>query len=221
MKFEDIECIIGHDAITQIESTIASILRASEGDHNTVCALRELLVGMLAAIVTTKTYLPVSEQLAAEDAAKLNALVGKIKEITPPQPSAQAPSAVAVDVRGLPREGAEQPSPQLFVPSVSGRSVVQLLPVRARAKAAAMESHQVIPFRVPARQPQPSAEAASTTNRESMCHATCLDAARTAIARRKELIAQKREVFARSLALLAKSQSLRTSLEAVQLGRHY
>ena len=223
MKFKDIASLLGHEAITEIEGAIASVLRASDGDHDTVRALREFLVGMLAAVVTTKTYLPLSERLAAEDAAQLNALVRKIKEITPHQPSAQAPSAVAVDTRQLPRSATEQPPPQPVVASATERagSVVQLLPGRARVAAGAMESHQVIPFRTAARQPQPPAEAASKTDRESMPHATCLALARNAIARKKELTARRREVFSRSLALLAKSQSLRTSLEAVQLGRHF
>jgi len=120
MKFEDIQSLLGQETITGFQSTIASVLESAGGDHDTVCALRELLVSMLAAIVTTTTYLQQSEQLAAEDATQLIALVRKTKEITPRQQPVAPPLAltpVAAEVLMLSVRGAEQGATQQFVPS--------------------------------------------------------------------------------------------------------
>jgi hypothetical protein len=200
-------------------------LEVAGGNHHTVRALREFLVGMLAAIVTTKTYLPLSEQLAAEDAAQLNALVRKINEIAPHQrpPPASAPTTVEAELRLLPGIGTAQPPPQLLVDLAAERSrkMVPLAQRGARAAVGAAGPHEVIPFRNAARQPQPAMEASSATGPEFRSHVASLYASRSAIARKKELTAQKREVFARSHALLTKSRSLKTSLEGMQLGRHF
>jgi hypothetical protein len=180
MTFEDMESVLGYETVTAIQRAIASTLQASDGDHHTVAALRGFLVSMLAAIVTTKTYLPHAQRLAAEDAAQLKALVVRIKEI-----------------------GRHRP----VTPAQHGSAV-----------ADTTATHNVIPFRQGPCQPRPEAE--PPMGREALSHAASLRAARSAIARKKELTAQRREVLARSLALLAQSWSLRTSLHAVQLGRH-
>jgi hypothetical protein len=81
MTLEGMESALGYETVTAIQRAIVSTLQASDGDHHTVHALREFLVCMLAAILTTKTYLPHSQRLAAEDAAQLKALVARIREI--------------------------------------------------------------------------------------------------------------------------------------------
>jgi len=221
MRFKDMETLLGQETITHIQGAIASALHASNGDHDTVCALREFLVGMLASIVTTKTYLPQSQQLAAEDAAQLYALVRKIKEIAPHQPATSAPTAAAM--LRLPGTGMHQPPLQPFGASAAepSGSAVQLARRRAHEPASATELGTVIPFPHAVRRSRPAPETETATEGEIMSHVASLSAARSAIARKKELTAQKREVLARSHALLAKSRSLRTSLEAVQLGCHF
>jgi hypothetical protein len=223
MKFEDIQSLLGQETITGFQSTIASVLESAGGDHDTVCALRELLVSMLAAIVTTTTYLQQSEQLAAEDATQLIALVRKTKEITPRQQPVAPPLAltpVAAEVLMLSVRGAEQGATQRFVPSAEpSRIMAQLAGRDAHEPAGTTDSHKVIPFRAKARRPESGAsEVAPVAGCELMVHALC--ASRSAIARKKELTAQKREVLAQSRALLARSRSLRESLGALHLGRH-
>jgi hypothetical protein len=181
MTFEEMESVLGDETVTAIQGGIASALQASDGDHHTVATLREFLVSMLAAIVTTKTYLPQAQQLAATDAAQLKALVARIREIERHQP--------------------------FVTPAPHGSSAV----------ADTTASPNVIPFRRGPGQPRPEAE--PTMGFEVMSHDTSLRAARSAIARKKKLTAQRREVLARSLALLAQSWSLKTSLQAVRLGR--
>jgi hypothetical protein len=218
MKFGDIQNLLGQETITGLHNTIASALEASDGDHDTVCALRELLVSMLAAIMTTKTYLQQSEQLAAEDAAQLIALVRKTKAITPQQPAMPplASTAVAAEMLRLPGRGAAQ-----FVPSAEpSRIIAQLAGRGAHEPAGTTGARKVIPFRAKARRPESGAsEVAPVAGCQLMVNALC--ASRSAIARKRELTAQKREVLARSRALLAKSRSLRESLGALHLGRHF
>jgi hypothetical protein len=222
MKFEDIQNLLGQETIRGLQSVIASALESSGGDHDTFCALRELLVSMLAAIVTTKTYLRQSEQLAAEDATQLIALVRKVKEITPQQPVTPplALTAVAAEMLRLSVGGAEQGATRQFVPSAEpSRTRAQLAGRGAHEPAGTTGSHKVIPFRAKPRRPEPgSSEVAPVAGCELMVHALC--ASRSAIARKKELTAQKREVLAQSWALLAKSRILRASLGAVHSGRH-
>jgi hypothetical protein len=217
MTFEDIQNLLGQETITGLQSAIASALESSGGDHDAFCALRELLVSTLAAIVTTKTYLQQSEQLAAEDATQLIALVRKTKEITPQQPATPplASTAVAAEMLRLPRRGATQ-----FLPSAEpSRITAQLAGRGVHEPADTTDSHKVIPFRAKARRPEPGAsEVAPVAGRELMAHALC--ASRRAIARKKELTTRKREVLAQSRALLARSRSLRESLGALHLGRH-
>jgi hypothetical protein len=218
MKFEDIQDLLGQETITGLQSAIASALESSGGDHDAFCALRGLVVSMLAAIVTTKTYLQQSEQLAAEDATQLIALVRKTKEITPQQPATPplASTAVAAEILRLPGRGAAQ-----FLPSAEPSQITAQLAGRgAHEPAGTTDSHKVIPFRAKARRPEPGAsEVAPVAGCELMVHALC--ASRNAIARKKELTAQKREVLAQSRALLARSRSLRESLGALHLGRHF
>jgi hypothetical protein len=191
MKIAHIERLVGQEAIADLQCTVASVLAASGGDHGTVCALREFLVGLLASILTTRTYLPQSQRLAAEDAALLNALVRKIKDITPHQ----AATPMTARVIELARRG-------------------------VRPVAGETQSHEVVPFRDSGRVPG-GREAESVAGRDFMSHVAGVSAAKRAIARKQELSAQKREVLARSQALLAHSRSLRASLEATQSGRHF
>ncbi len=192
MKFEDIERLVGQETIANLQGTVASVLETSGGDHDTVRALRKYLVGLLAAIATTKTYFSQSEQFAAEDAVQLNALVRKIKEIAPHQAAKPMPAHVMEPARHA-----------------------------ARAVAAEMRAHNVVPFPVSARVPR-EPEPEPLAGHEFMSHlATVSAAAKRAIARKQELSAQKREVLARSQALLAHSRSLRASLGAAQSGRHF
>ena len=125
MKFEDIERLVGQETIANLQGTVASVLETSGGDHDTVRALRKFLVGLLAAIATTKTYFSQSEQFAAEDAVQLNALVRKIKEIAPHQAAKPMPAHVMEPARHA-----------------------------ARAVAAEMRTHNVVPFPVSARVPR-------------------------------------------------------------------
>jgi hypothetical protein len=81
MRFRDIESLLGEETVAQFESLVASALSAPRGGDDKVCALRELLVAMLAAIVTTKAYLPQSERLATADATRLQDLVAAILRI--------------------------------------------------------------------------------------------------------------------------------------------
>jgi hypothetical protein len=223
MKFEDIQNLLGHETIMGLQSTIASALESSGGDHDTFCALRELLVSMLAALATTKTYLQQSEQLAAEDATQLIALVRKTKEIAPQQAATPplALTAVATEMLRPSVRGAEQGATQQFVPSAEPtRIMAQLAGRGAHEPAGTTDSHKVIPFRAKARRPQPGAsEVAPVAGCKLMIHALC--ASRSAIARKKELTAQKREVLAQSRALLARSRSLRGCLGALHPGRHF
>ena len=50
MKFEDIQSLLGQETIGGLQSTIVSALESSDGDHEAFCALRELLVSMLASV---------------------------------------------------------------------------------------------------------------------------------------------------------------------------
>jgi hypothetical protein len=223
MKFEDIHNLLGQETIRGLQSTIVSALESSGGDHRAFCALRELLVSMLAALVTTKTYSQQSEQLAAEDAAQLIALVRKTKEITPQQPAMPplASTAVAAEMLRPSVRGAEQGATQQFVPSAEPSKIMaQLTGRHAHEPAGTTDSRNVVPFRAKARRPKPGAsDVAPVAGCELMVRALC--ASRSAIARKKELTAQKREVLAQSRALLARSRSLRESLGALQLGRHF
>ena len=96
MRFADIESLLGHDTVARVQQAIISAYEASDGDDDAVRALRELLIGMLATIVTTKRSLPRSQQLAAEDAAQLQALVARIREIAPQPAAVVTASGVAV-----------------------------------------------------------------------------------------------------------------------------
>jgi hypothetical protein len=204
MRFTEIEARLGPDATCRIQDSVASAYRAAGAQVEGVSALRALLVAMLATVVTTERHLAVAEQLAAEDAAQLNALVRKIREIAPHRPATTtpAPAAVAAEAWRRPLWGKEQPP---------------LARRGARAASSTTEQGTVIPFRGTdrRRRPAPEAEEALASPAASLC------ASRSAIARKKELTAQKREVLARSQALLAQSRSLRTSLEAVHLGQHF
>ena len=120
MKFEDIERLVGQETIANLQGTVASVLETSGGDHDTVRALRKYLVGLLAAIATTKTYFSQSEQFAAEDAVQLNALVRKIKEIAPHQAATPMPAHVMEPARhGCPCGSGRNAGPQCrSVPSL-------------------------------------------------------------------------------------------------------
>ena len=214
MKFEHIERLVGQEAISDLQCTIASVLEASGGDHDTVCALRKFLVGLLASIITTRTYLPQSQRLAAEDAALLIALVKKIKEIAP---------AIAAAMLQVPSRGLEQLPRHPFAASSAepSGSAVQLGRRSAHGSASATELGTVIPFPDASARLRPAPETETATEGEFMSHVPAVSAAQMAIARKKELTTQKREVLARSQALLAQSRSLRTSLEAIHLGQHF
>lgn len=113
MRFEQIRRLLGEDAVAAIQRSIVSVLQEGGADGQVVCALREFLVAMLASVVTTRTYLARSEQLAAEDAGHLNALVRKIKAITPQSAAAVAepPSnVIAFHPRSRPRTAPERAS---------------------------------------------------------------------------------------------------------------
>jgi hypothetical protein len=90
MRFAEIEARLGHDATDRIQDSIASAYQGTGARAEGVCALRALLVSMLAAIVTTERHMPVAEQLAAEDGAQLNALVRKIRGMNNPGKPANA-----------------------------------------------------------------------------------------------------------------------------------
>jgi hypothetical protein len=93
MRFATIEEVLGRDTVNSIHHAVRDAYQTRCGDQSGLCALRELLVGVLAAVVTTERHIAVAQQLAAEDAAKLNALVRTIQEMRSPQPSTTIPSA--------------------------------------------------------------------------------------------------------------------------------
>lgn len=84
MTFAQIEDLLGRDVVTRVQGSVRSAYAAAGGGQEGLRAVRGLLVGVLAATVTTRRHLPYAEQLAAEDAAQLNALVRKIKNLAEP-----------------------------------------------------------------------------------------------------------------------------------------
>jgi hypothetical protein len=112
MRFARVEDLLGRDVVDEVQRAVGNAYQTRCADHDAFCALRELLVGMLAALVTSERHLPVAQQLAAEDAAHLNALVRKIQEISMPPVAAAAnpatdrsltprlPTAIAAANRG-------------------------------------------------------------------------------------------------------------------------
>jgi hypothetical protein len=94
MRFAQIEELLGRDIVLRVQGSVGSAYQAAGGDQESLRAVRQLLIGMLAAAVTTHRYLPQAEQLAAEDAERLNTLVRKIKDMTP-APEADGCSAPA------------------------------------------------------------------------------------------------------------------------------
>ena len=82
MRFAEIENLLGPETLSSIEQNVTAAYQAAGTDHEAFRALREFLVGLLAALVTTERHLPSAEQFAAEDAQQLNALVRKIKSIS-------------------------------------------------------------------------------------------------------------------------------------------
>jgi hypothetical protein len=99
MRFARVEDLLGRDIVDEVQRAVSNAYQTRGADHEAFCALRELLVGMLAALVTSERHLLVAQQLAAEDAAHLNALVRKVQEISMPPTTAAAHPATE---RGLP-----------------------------------------------------------------------------------------------------------------------
>jgi hypothetical protein len=200
MRFAEIEILLGVEALSRIEESIVAAYQTAGARPPGLEALRVFLVGMLAAVVTTERHLPTAEQLAAEDAALLNALVRKIKEIAPHRLSTPPPAAVS----------------EVRLSSGDKRRHSRLVRPTVHKAAVTAETGRVIPFQGRARQQPPTPAAEAPT--EGVLHAG-LCAARSAIARKRELTAQKREVLARAQVLLEKSRSLRTALAAAEPGR--
>ena len=88
MRFARVEDLLGRDIVDEVQRAVSNAYQTRGADHEAFCALRELLVGMLAALVTSERHLLVAQQLAAEDAAHLNALVRKVQEISMPPTTA-------------------------------------------------------------------------------------------------------------------------------------
>jgi hypothetical protein len=94
VRFAEIENLLGPETLFNIEQNVTAAYEAAGDDHDGFRALREFLIGLLAAVVTTERHLSSAEQFAAEDAMQLNALVRKIKSISQPAEGApfEAPS---------------------------------------------------------------------------------------------------------------------------------
>jgi hypothetical protein len=108
MRFSEIEAQLGREATFRIQDSVNSAYRAAGARRDGVNALRQLLVSMLASVVTTERHMPMAEYLAAEDAAQLNALVRLIKDMKECGASViRVPPAdrAASDVGGTPSQG--------------------------------------------------------------------------------------------------------------------
>jgi hypothetical protein len=84
VRFAEIENLLGPETLSNIEQNVTAAYEAAGDDQDGFRALREFLIGLLAAVVTTERHLPSAERFAAEDAMQLNALVKKIKSISRP-----------------------------------------------------------------------------------------------------------------------------------------
>jgi hypothetical protein len=131
MRFARVEDLLGRDVVDEVQRAVGNAYQTRCADHDAFCALRELLVGMLAALVTSERHLLVAQQLAAEDAAHLNALVRKIQEISGPPVVATAHSA---EDRGRPSR-----LPAATVAEDRGRRALSVSPRRG--------THRVNPAR--------------------------------------------------------------------------
>jgi hypothetical protein len=202
MKFRAIESLLGEETVAQFESLVASALSASSGDDERVCALRELLVALLAGIVTTKTYLAQSERLASEDAARLRDLVATILRIQEQQiPTSEAARAKRSTMVLKPANSDEAGPP------AGNRSAI----------ARPQQVMRTLQFRCPrslmARQPTEGAPEAERKKSGSLALSRASELSAQRIARSEAIRAQTKMIVAQSQALLAKARMLTTSLQ--------
>jgi hypothetical protein len=105
VRFAEIENLLGPETLSNIEQNVTAAYQAAGGDHDGFRALREFLIGLLAAVVTTERHLASAEQFAAEDAMQLNSLVRKIKSISQPLSAARFEEPTDDEAAGWPIGG--------------------------------------------------------------------------------------------------------------------
>ena len=209
MKFEHIERLVGQKAIAEIEGAIASVLEARRRSRYRLCAARVPRwhacrdrdnQDVFAAIGAPRSRGRGAAQCTGKEDQGDRAASSARAHAAKPRAARQSNRR---DSRSSPRRQSEPAAWCSCAVRVVGQHNEPIKSFRFRTAARAR--HGNLRLRATA----------------SRSHLAAVSAARNAIARKKELTAQKREVFARSQALLANSRSLRTSLEAVQLGRHF
>jgi hypothetical protein len=199
MRFARIEEVLGRDAVKEVQRAVGIAFQTRCADHDGFCALRELLVGLLAAVVTTQRHIALAQLLAAEDAAQLNALVRKIQEVNAPQPSTVPITSV----------GCATQSPASTATTAADRSRRALLvsPRRARPRPHLAGASPVAGSQVGA-----SGHKSVAASMQAQSEAVRL--CRTSIFRLRERIEDAHATLSRSQALLAASRELTRSRQS-------
>ncbi len=196
MRFSRVEDLLGRDTVDEIQRAVGNAYQTRCADYAGFCALRELLVGMLAALVTSERHLPVAQQLAAEDAAQLNALVRKIQEISRSPIAAAAHPAAERDFASR--------SPATTVAANRGRRALLVSPRRVTHRVNPARGAPLAPLTISTR----AHPIRVTCGMSAETEAEVADFCRDRIARLRRRIDDTHAVVLRSQALLAAARML-------------